>query len=374
VPSQSIALDLAGPFGGIAGVKKTIPSGSLRHIDQNIATAYTHQYGASIQRQLRTDVSASIEYNGSSGRNLYDLSDINRRGAALIYEGVGTAASRPNPLYAAFNTRGNRGQSQYHGVTFSLDERKIGDTGLALTSKYTLSRAKDNLSTTFSSDSNNTNPTGSTGYLDAFNPMLDYGYSSNDVRHRLNISAIWNLPFLRDGTGVKQTMLGGWSVNLIFTARSGYPFTVYDCTNVTFAGSPCIRAIDSASISKDATGSTATGNPNEYTLLNLAPILGAGGSYINPLTGNSDFGPYPSNMTARNAFRGPGGWFLDLGLSKRFRFGNNKAVQARFETFDLFNHANMFVHTDSTDISSFSTITGYRYGNRRAQLGIKLEF
>ncbi len=41
-----IFVDNAGPFGGVAGVTKTIPGGSLRHVDQNIETAYAHFYGA----------------------------------------------------------------------------------------------------------------------------------------------------------------------------------------------------------------------------------------------------------------------------------------------------------------------------------------
>ena len=151
VPVLPIYTDNQGPFGGVAGVTKTIPAGSLRHVDQNIVTAYTHFYSAvAPARDRSANTVASIEYTGSTGRNLYDLADLNKRGAALVYEGIGTAGRGRSPQYAAFNTRGNRGQSQYHGVTFGIDSRKLGNTGLQFTAKYTLSQAKDNLSTTFS--------------------------------------------------------------------------------------------------------------------------------------------------------------------------------------------------------------------------------
>src|SRR4029450_10822717 len=162
-----------------------------------------------------------IEYNGSSGRDLYDLSDPNKVGAALVYEGIGTANQRPNTQYAAFNTRGNRGRSQYHSVVFSADARRIKDTGLALTSRYTLSQSKDNLSGTFSDSDNN--GYFNLGYLDTFDPMLDYGYSGFDVRHRVSAGVIWNLPW-----GGNGTWAGGWQLNAILTARSGYPFSVFD--------------------------------------------------------------------------------------------------------------------------------------------------
>jgi outer membrane receptor protein involved in Fe transport len=367
--SQPVYVDDGGPFAGVAGVTKKIPAGSLRHIDQNIKTAYTHQYGASLEKQFGGGWAGGIEYNGSSGRRLYDLADVNKRGAALIYEGIGTSTARPNPAYAAFNSRGNRGRSQYHGVTFSLDSRGIGNTGLSLTSRYTLSRTKDNLSTTFSDGSNGNY---NLGYLDAFNPMLDYGYAEHDVRHRLSVSGVWNLPFLNNGSGAMRTALGGWQVNTIFTARSGYPFSIYDCTNQ--GNGVCMRAVDPGNINKNASGTAATGNPNEFNLLDLTPLLGSAGSYINPLTGNTNYGPYPSNMTARNAFRGPGKWNIDFGLNKRFRFRTNNAVQFRFEAFNIFNHANMYVHSDNTDISGTTMVTGYREDNRRMQLGVKFEF
>lgn len=364
VESQPIYVDNGGPFAGAAGVRKTIPSGSLRHVDQNIKTANAYLYGMSFETQLSSGVTGAVEYNGSSGRDLYDLADTNKAGAPLVYEGVGTPTSRPNPLYSAFNTRGNRGRSQYHGVVFSVDARSVGDTGLALTTKYTLSQSKDNLSGTFSDADNN--GYFNLGYLDAFDPMLDYGYSGFDVRHRLSVGAIWNVPW-----GGTRTWAGGWQINGVLTARSGYPFSIFDCANGAFF---CMRAIDTANIGRNATDGPATGNPNEFMLLDLAPILGAVGSYVNPKTGNSDFGPYPSTMTERDAFRGPGAWNVDFIIGKRFHFGSRQAALIRLEAYNLFNHHNMFARTEAADVSSATMITGYRDGHRRMQLGFKLEF
>jgi len=385
VATLPISVDNLGPFAGTAGVRKVIPAGSLRHVDQNIETAYTHFYGVSFQRQIGSGTYGSIEYNGSTGRNLYDLADVNKRGAPLVFEGAASCAgltvpgatapltactpsTRPNPLYGAFNTRGNRGRSQYHGVTFSLDSRRFANNTLALTGRYTVAKAMDNLSTTFSDGNNGFF---NLGYLDAFNPMLDYGYAEFDVRHRLALSALYSLPVFENSSGMKRTLLGGWEINPIFTAHSGYPFTLFDCTNgLGF----CMRAIDPANISKKANGTKATGNPNEYLLLDLAPIVKSVGGYVNPITGNSDFGPYPANMTKRDAFRGPDAWNVDLALLKRFRFGDHYAAQFRIEAYNLFDHGNMIVNSENADISSFSTITGKKDGNRVAQLGFKLEF
>ncbi len=367
VPSIPIASDNLGPFGGVAGVVKPIPAGSLRHVDQNIETAYAHFYGLSMQKQLGQALTGSIEYTGSSGRKLYDLADPNKRGAALVYTGTGTAASRPNPNFGAFNTRGNRGQSQYHGVTFGIDLRELAGTGLQLSAKYTLSSTHDNLSTTFSDDGNNNF---NLGYTDAFDPMLDWGYAQFDVRHRLALSGVWVLPFARDASGFVKALASDWQLNWIVTARTGYPFTLWDCTNGLGL---CMRAQNPDGVGLNATNGASTGNPNEFSLLDLTPLVAHAGGYVNPITGNSDFGPYPADMTERDAVRGPGYWNVDFGLSKRVRFGT-RAVQLRLEAYNLFNHANLFANTNTADVSSFTEITGFRQGNRRLQLGAKFEF
>ena len=97
------------------------------------------------------------------------------------------------------------------------------------------------------------------------------------------------------------------------------------------------------------------------------------GGYVSAITGNSDFGPYPADMTERDAVRGPGYWNVDFGLIKRVRFGT-RAVQLRAEAFNLFNHANLFPNTNTADVSGFTSITGTRQGNRRVQLAAKFEF
>jgi outer membrane receptor protein involved in Fe transport len=366
-----------GPFA--AAGTRPIPVGQLRHVDHNIKTAYAHTYGLSLSSALRGGLTGSVEYNGSSGRKLYDLADVNRAGAPVAYGDITgvdcvnapTAAcgARPNTQYSGFGTRSNRGQSQYHGMVFSLETSQLGKTGLALTSKYAVSKAEDNLSGTFADSDNSIFLTAGQGYLDPYNPMLDYGYAGYDVRHRVSASAIWSVPF-----GGNDPWRGGWQVNALFTARSGYPFSVGDCDN---AGALCMRARDPNGIDKDTSGDTPTGSPNEYLLLDLTPLKQFAGTYFHPVQGTSDFGPYPADMSERNAFRGPGAWNVDLIVGKRFRFGN-KAALVRFEAYNVFNHRNMYVNTDATFVTADpevdDRVTGFKDDWRRMQLGFKFEF
>ena len=184
------------------------------------------------------------------------------------------------------------------------------------------------------------------------------------MRHRLSASAIWSLPW-----GGDSPWAGGWQVNALFTARSGYPFSVFDCANGFFF---CMRGLDPVGIDRVANGDEPTGSPNEFTLLDLSPLEPYYGTYVNPIQGTSDFGPYPDTMTKRNDFYGPGAWNVDLIVGKRFRFGN-KAALLRLEMYNVFNHHNMYVQSDAAEVS-VGEITGYRDDFRRMQLGFKFEF
>jgi hypothetical protein len=146
---------------------------------------------------------------------------------------------------------------------------------------------------------------------------------------------------------------------------------VFDCTN---QATYCMRAEDPIGIDRNVISGTPTGNPNEFTLLDLTPLQATAGRYVNPITGNTDFGPYPADMTKRDDFRGPGAWNVDYAVGKRFRFGNDKAVMTRLEVYNLFNHHNMYTHGDTADISSGNAVTGYLDDFRRMQVAVKFEF
>jgi outer membrane receptor protein involved in Fe transport len=374
VPVIPIPIDNAGPLAG-TGTKVLPTSTTLRHVDQNIKNAYAHFWSASFQKELPAATAVSVEYTGSKGMDQYLIVRNNIAGSGAVYLGDASPTSNENHQYGTINSRTNGGRSLYNGVTFSLSNRGLAKSGLSFTGRYTLSHAKDDLSTTFSESNNNFN----LGTLDPFNRSLDYGDAGYDVRHRFAASAIWEIPGPK--SGVMQQVAGGWQVNAIFTAQSGLPFTIYDCTNASFY---CNRLIPVGALPSAASNPPSSGDPNTYNYIDLTSQQGGAGSYANPITGTSDFGPFPSSMTARNVFRAPGRWNLDTVFAKRFHLNRGQALQLRFELYNPFKHANLYVDSSSADISSFSAVTAVRGyttnlglvgdGQRRFQLGIKYEF
>src|SRR5207237_8655838 len=72
---------------------------------------------------------------------------------------------------------------------------------------------------------------GRSGYVNPFNLNADRSISSLDVPHLLSADAIIDLPFGKgqrylSSNGMSDKIVGGWQLNIIQTARSGFPFSV----------------------------------------------------------------------------------------------------------------------------------------------------
>ena len=381
VGTINVTLNNAGPLAGSGGTK-VLPAVSLRLVRQDIATAYSHIFGVTFEHELFPGTVFSAAFNGSRGNKLYSLENINRVGFGTAYLGsratrppaIGGTVDRLNGQYGNVNTRGNGGTSRYEAFVASLESsnfrkhRGINLEGLQFTARYTYSVARDNLSSTFSESNANFN----LGLLDPFDPKLDYGYADFDVRHRFSGSMIWDLPFFKNSKGVAKHLLGGWSLSGFFIARTGLPFTLYDCS---FARTVCMRAELNGAISKS--GAPVPGSPNLFTYLNTSALQTGLYSTIN---GDQEVGPYPADMSRRNAFRGPGFWNIDGGLYKNIKLRENVRLQLRGEFYNIFNHANLFVIPDSLDVEGGGNVTsckaclGLASDRRNLQFAAKIIF
>jgi Carboxypeptidase regulatory-like domain/TonB dependent receptor len=351
------------------GTEVLLPPTSLRQVAQNIGTAYAHFWSASLQHEVMPNMVASINYTGSAGRNLYSIENTNQPGSGAVYLGDSDTTSRLNNQYTGINTRGKTGKSNYNAMVLELASSRLSNMGLQFTSRYTYSHSLDNLSTTFSESSNNFN----LGLLDPFNPNLDYGSSDFDVRHRFANSFNWEVPSKWFNGGVLKQVLGGWELSGIIVLQTGTPFTVFDCTNQGTAENSCPRLMPTAPLafSQPNTPREDPNIPNRFVFINMADQTP--GPYINTITGTSDFGPYPSNMTTRNAFRGPGYWNIDMGVYKNFRIKERYDLQFRSEFYNFFNNSNLFIRGDEAEIST-GFVPAFRSGRRAIQLALKFIF
>jgi hypothetical protein len=403
----AISTNNAGPLAGTGSA--LLPPSTGRIVDPNISTAYAEFWSFAAQREVAKNTLLSLEYTGSNGIHLYDISNINQVGTGGVYEGdTANPLNRLDPQFSNLNYRSSRGFSRYNALNVGLRSTNLFRTGLQFNTNYTWSHAIDNLSTTFSESTNNAN----LGYLDPFNPNLDKGNADFDSRHRLVTSAIWDVPWAKNmHNPVLRQAFGGWSFAPIFNIYSGNPYTMYDCTN---GANRCPRLFTNAKGS--SAGNTLAG-PNLFNWFNTPAsafpmtcdhIDTATGncvylptSYSEPITGLSDFPTcsgtkgvgcqWPSNMVGRNSFRGPGFWNVDMGAYKKFKLTERFSMQLRGEMYNMFNHHPFAMVGGNNDVSALtfeapgtpgvSTLPATslpsqvkKIGNRDVQLGLKIIF
>ncbi len=350
----------SGPL-GLPGPSQALPPSSLRMPNPNINTAQTQFWSLALQREIAPNTLVELDYSGAHGVHLYDLENINLIGAANFYQGINPESPAcagegtpngpggnpiclvpPNEQYSAINMRGSLGSSAYDALNVKFQTQDLHHTGLTLVANYTWAHSLDDLSSTFGSDAQGGSAyIGSLGYTNVLDPGLDWGNSDFDVRHRIVISPIWATPWFRNSRGWEGQALGGWTISSIFTAHTGIPFSVFDYSN-SFNFYTAARLTPATPITNYHTGAMVpTGAPGVFNVMNL-PVP-ASSAPLDPALGISDFGPYPKNMTRRNAFRGPGAWNDDLRISKTFKLTERFGLQFNAEAFNVFNHANEYI-------------------------------
>ncbi len=378
----------AGPLAGANG-SIALPPAELRYIQNNIPQSYAHLYSASLEHQFGNTMHLEVDYSGSIGVNLYDIAAVNYPGMGNYYLGIPcnpaeTLSQGPNgcnatinDTYGNINRRGAGGYSTYNAMNVRYDIQNIKNSGLTLRLNYTWSHSLDDLSDTFSSSGNQYN----LGYTDFAHPMFDYGNSEFDNRHRIAVSAIYAIPYAHGLKGPAKYLLDGWEFAPVFTARTGAPYTIYDNT---YTDDIIVRVAANELIPAKPTEFQNAG-ANTFNLYNFSNIPVS--EYVNPKTGDSDFGPFPTNMTGRDYFHSPGAFNLDLGIYKSVRFTERMSLQLRLEAYNALNHSNEYVNYSSTLVTAGAGNISASYGvipntnavqqlyeNRNVQLGAKFIF
>jgi len=374
--TQPVYTDNFGPLVGTG--TSPLPAVSQRAINQNIQTAYAETWDFSIQRQLGRNSVIAVDYAGSHGVHLYDISNINPNsgnsngslGGGNVYLGdpqtfdtMGNCLTgcnnRLNYQYSNVNFRSDNGYNHYDAVNIRWSSTNLLNKGLNLTANYTWSHALDNLSSTFTEQFGAISGNYQLGYLDAFNPKLNFGNSDYNIPNRFVLSGVWELPWFKNASNaVERQVLGGWGMGSIFNVRSGNPYTVYDCSN--FNGTSCPLWVPSEPAPRSGSNQGAVGAnlfnymelPNNNGIpVNLGDSLGlpnCTGLVHNGCTYTQSGLPYPG----RNAYIGPGYWNIDMNFYKNFKVTERFTLQFRGEMYNIFNHHNLYITTLNLDASS----------------------
>ena len=197
----------------------------------------------------------------------------------------------------------------------------------------------------------------------------DWGLSQLNLNDQFTASVIYDLPFGKgkrfggDWNGAEDAVLGGWQVNLIEKATSGFPLFVVDSNNqsgVNFQwnGTPMNR-------------------PNEVCNPHLSHPTNA--EWFN----TSCFVAPPAGQlgdASRAPISGPRFVNTDFSAFKNFRIHEGYNVQFRAEMFNLFNHAqfgltgNGVFMQDINSPSTFGAVNETVNNPRVIQFALRLDF
>jgi hypothetical protein len=311
----------------------------IRGIALESPSSRMQQASLGFQRELVSNLVLSVDGVWTKGSNLARLTNLNQPA-----NGNGPL---PYPNFGFIEWRQMNGRSTYKGIDVGLDKRFSG--GYSVGVAYTLSDSKDNTSEHLSTQGSNSFP------QDAVNVDAWFGPSDYDVRHRLAVNFVAELPFgegkkmATSGAGAK--ILGGWTVSGIFAARSGRPFTVNQSSNNV--------------------GQSMTGLPN---------LVGDpdGPQTIEQWFNVAAFQAVPSGTFGnepRNALVGPGWQSLDFTLSKRINVGQRVGAVLRWDIFNVFDHVNYGLpNRNLSDAATVGTITTLGGDPRQMQLSLRVLF
>lgn len=186
-------------------------------VDPNFENPYTDRVTLGAEREIFPKTALGLDFTYAEGKQLQRLVDINRRySGATAPNGLPAyntnPATQPYPYYGRITTSISDAESEYYGVTMTLNRRF--EDNFSLYGSVTWSEDKDH-------DSNERNFSGI--QLEDFNnPELNWGYSNRDQRWKGVINGVWDTPWWGIGvsgafryvTGSPYTALAGSDVNL----------------------------------------------------------------------------------------------------------------------------------------------------------------
>lgn len=316
--------------------------GDWTTIDVNSKQGRIQQWSLNVERQLPWSTIASVAYAGSYADRLFDKS--RNLNTATPGPGFNPAARRPYPQLQSVIAAISRGWMSYHSMQARVERRTSG--GFYTLASYTWSKALTNGVSGFGGDP------GIVYFPVAPNDDADKASSNTDLRHNFNLSMLYELPFgsgrkfLTNASGVTQAVVGGWSINGIFTAHSGYPLGMSMSTNqsgTAFGNRPnrvCDGKLDNPTVARWFDTSCF-----------VAPPVGVLGD------------------AARTTLFGPGRVNLDAAVSKRIH-----KFQFRAEIFNVLNNAQFAVPGTVVGAPNFGVIESTVKGSRQIQLALKYTF
>lgn len=317
------------------------------------------QWNAGVQRALPWALMLEVNYVGNHAihlpylvpKNIVPLADADA--VTLANTTKATQDAKPFPTLASWTTVDHVGTSRYNAMQVTV--RRDFSRHLAVLSNYTLAKAMDDGSTIYNFSAQN--GTANAQYTaDAASRAKDYAVSNLDVRHTLNILAVYTTSgpwWLRD-----------WHISPVFNAHTGLPVNITQSNEVP-----------------NVSQQRPNGSPNAIKLKH-SYLNGAALQYFDSPVTNPDFGLTPSGPVystingtrtrivdagfgnvPRDSNRAPGEIVFDASVSKDLTVWRELKMQVRFDGFNVLNHTNFTSPNGSLSVSTKTNSTVANFVN-----------
>lgn len=354
-PSQFLSQGLPVPTPPIGETAAQLSTGSPEAWNQNLKPDLIASWSLGVQRQLTNSMIFDVTYVGTRGNRLL-INSVNLNEAQ---PGAGAVGPRrpyytinPNLVNISYVT--DWGGSKYESLQAHLEKRYSG--GLTFGVSYAYS--------SYLSDAGNPNGGGNGNFQNDQCIACNWGPTPDDYKHVLSINHVYELPFGAGqkflNHGVLSYVVGGWSINGIWSATSGSRFTALLSANVSNASGGGNQRPN-----QTANGNLSSNQRNYQHWFNLNAFA-APAQYT--------FGNAPTGSLV-----GPRYFDADLGVYRSFRFFEKTKLTFRGESFNTFNNVNFGVPNSTIGNASAGTISSTVVGPggssaRVLQLAAKVEF
>jgi len=360
---------------GFADVQRTPTlSGQVRAWDPNLRPAFIQQWNFSLEYQFSNSLSVNGAYVGQKGTHLVDPREFNQP----LPDPGPVASWRPlqqrrrlfatAPAITNISGTDSSATMDYHSLQVS--GRKRLNQGLEFLAAYTLSKTlTDNLGYYGSGG-----VAGEGAYWqNTYDRRGNRGPSFFDARHIFSLGGSYELPAGKDKSWGRSwnrplnLVLGGWNLNYIVSAHSGFPITI---------------------LSNDRSNQAVRGNtrPNRfksltYTDQTIDRWFGTGNIFC--LTPGSNDGSCAYGEPALGTYgngaigteRAPSFFNFDLGIGKKFNVSESNYLDFRVELFNAFNHVSFAPPGRSISApATFGFITGQITSPRVIEFALKYYF
>jgi hypothetical protein len=308
-------------------------------INQHYPNALAQQWSLGVQRQVGKDILVELTYLGSKGTHLPSSLNPNqpRPGSA-------------NPVRSYVNF-GNitwfqdNANAEYHALLAKADKRL--SNGLSFLVSWTYGKSIDEASGPASaSDASGNTPQDSQNQFGS-----NRGRSDFDVKSRLVVSPIWELPFGK-GQGPFNYAIRGWQVSSIFSLQTGRPFTAGESGNISLS----LQNSDRPNVVPGCNPNDGPKTVDKWfkTECFTLPVAAFGNA-------------------GRNIITGPGLVNIDFSIARNFAIREFARLQFRAEAFNSVNHPNFNYPSATQNTATFGHIASAQ-DPRQIQLGMKLVF